>query len=404
MPPDAPPPSAAAPDRAPRPPAEPDVPWVESPFFEEILPGRGLSAEDEARARHLHEHGYLVLEDAFDPELLDRARRDVEPLLDPANADPRRSQHRFQDAWRDSAAVRAIATDPAVLGLLERLYGRRPVPFQTLSFSHGSEQRAHADTIHFSSIPARFMCGVWVAMEDVGPDNGTLYYYPGSHRLPDVDFQDLGLRYLNYSREDPLEAFTYQDYDRYEDFVERLMAAEGLAPVELTVAKGTALVWAAGLVHGGGPIRRPGATRWTQVTHVYFADSVYYAPIYSTRATGDLYLKRIVDLTTGEPVRHRWRGLELPDFPADGIYKLMLDIEAGEDGAPRDVLRLVSNRHVKTLLDENRHLREVENANLRRAKENLEAAIRGIERSLSFRLARALTAPARWAAAALRRR
>lgn len=28
------------------------------------------------------------------------------------------------------------------------------------------------------------MCGVWVALEDVGPDQGPLVYYPGSHRWP----------------------------------------------------------------------------------------------------------------------------------------------------------------------------------------------------------------------------
>ena len=26
------------------------------------------------------------------------------------------------------------------------------------------------------------MCGVWVALEEVTPDNGPLCYYPGSHR------------------------------------------------------------------------------------------------------------------------------------------------------------------------------------------------------------------------------
>ncbi len=41
--------------------------------------------------------------------------------------------------------------------------------------------------VHFNSIPQRFMCGVWVAMEDIAPDNGPLHYYPGSHKLPFYD-------------------------------------------------------------------------------------------------------------------------------------------------------------------------------------------------------------------------
>lgn len=380
-----------------RPPAQPAVPWVESPFFETLLPERGLSPEDEAHARFLHGNGYLLLESHFEPDLLDRARADVEPLFASDEPDPRRSGHRFQDAWKESAAVREIAGDGAILGLLERLYGRRPVPFQTLSFSHGSEQRAHSDRIHFDSIPERFMVGVWVALEDVGPDNGTLCYYPGSHRLPHYDFDDLQLRFLNHNREDALEGETYADYDRYEDFVEGLMAAAGLERVELTAPKGSVLIWSAGLVHGGTPVRRPGSTRWSQVTHCYFQDCLYYVPIYSNRAIGDLYLKKVADVTTGRPVRQVYRGLELPEIPADGVYKLVLDRErAGEGAEERDVVRLVSNRHVKHLLDENRQLREVDLKNLRQAQKNLEGAIRDIEASASFRLGRALTAPLRW--------
>lgn len=390
-------PPAASPPPARRP-AEPAVPWVESPFFDELLAARGLSAEDQARARFLNENGYLVLEGFFDDALLDRARAEVEPLLASEAPEPRRSGHRFQDAWKESPAVREIATHPEILSLLGRLYGRRAIPFQTLNFSHGSEQRPHADTVHFNSIPERFMVGVWVALEDVGPDNGTLCYYPGSHRLPAYDFDDLELRFLNYNRADALEGETYADYDRYEDFVARRMAAAGLERRELTAPKGSVLVWAAGLVHGGVPVRRPGATRWSQVTHCYFEDCLYYVPIYSNRVTGDLYLKKITDLATGRPVRQVYRGLDLPEIPADGVYKLMLDRERppGAADAERDVVRLVSNRHVKHLLDENRQLKEVDLANLRLAQNNLEAAIRGIEASASFRLGRALTAPARW--------
>ncbi|NJN44140.1 MAG: phytanoyl-CoA dioxygenase family protein, partial [Anaerolineae bacterium] len=96
-------------------------------------------------------------------------------------------------------------------------------PFQTLDFRVGSEQRAHPDTVHFNSYPPRFLAGVWVALEDVGEDNGTLFYYPGSHKLPEAGFAELGLRVLNHNRAGALETFTYQDYDRFEDYVEDLV-------------------------------------------------------------------------------------------------------------------------------------------------------------------------------------
>src|SRR5262249_17904426 len=93
---------------------------------------------------------------------------------------------RIQDAWYISENVRALALAPAVLSLLESLYDCKPLPFQTLNFRVGTQQRAHSDTIHFNSIPSGYLCGVWVALEDIDLDNGPLIYYPGSHRLPEL--------------------------------------------------------------------------------------------------------------------------------------------------------------------------------------------------------------------------
>ena len=68
------------------------------------------------------------------------------------------------------------------------LYDREVVPFQTLNFLRGTQQMAHSDTIHFSSLPAKFMAGVWIALEDVTHENGPLFYYPGSHKMPEYNF------------------------------------------------------------------------------------------------------------------------------------------------------------------------------------------------------------------------
>jgi hypothetical protein len=216
-----------------------ETPWFESPFFDRLLPDRGFTSEEAEQARRFHEDGFLILPDAFPKEMVDRARAEVEPLFAPKGADPSEIPARIHDAWKDCPTVRRIASDETILGLLHRLYGRRPIPFQTLSFQFGSQQRPHADTIHFNSLPSRFMCGVWVALEDVDAGNGTLVYYPGSHRLPDLDFEDLGLRLLNPNRSGPLDVLTYEDYDLYEDLVAELLAKHGLEPVTLEVEKGT---------------------------------------------------------------------------------------------------------------------------------------------------------------------
>src|SRR6185295_7491231 len=102
------------------------------------------------------------------------------------------------------------------------LYGRNPFPFQTLNFLRGSQQRVHSDTIHFNSKPARFMCGAWAALEDITPENGPLFYYPGSHKLPEYTYHDIGLP----QQKGPSNQV--RDYPKYEDFLERLVTVQGL--------------------------------------------------------------------------------------------------------------------------------------------------------------------------------
>jgi ectoine hydroxylase-related dioxygenase (phytanoyl-CoA dioxygenase family) len=176
---------------------------------------------------------------------------------------------RIQDAWLASGNVRAIALAPAVLDLLQALYGRRPYAFQTLNFRVGTQQAPHSDALHFNSKPAGFMCGVWVALEDIDADNGPLVYYPGSHKLPEVTMQDVGVRAKQ------------EEYPRYEDYIGDLIATENLAPHYALLHKGQALVWAANLLHGGAKQNDLGRTRLSQVTHYLFEDCDYWTPMLS---------------------------------------------------------------------------------------------------------------------------
>ena len=100
------------------------------------------------------------------------------------------------DAWKISDAARGVALAPAVLAALDQLYGRTPRPFQTLNFPIGTQQPAHSDSMFFSASPPKFMCGVWIALEDMDTENGPLVYYPGSHKLPtptvDLVEQEIG--------------------------------------------------------------------------------------------------------------------------------------------------------------------------------------------------------------------
>lgn len=277
----------------------PNVPWVESPFFEQILSSADLSCQEKERARHFHEHGYLVID--FEDDEFERHRADIIENLAGTYSGP---HSKSPAAWRTNESVRALATNRAVLDLLRMLYGREPIPFQTLNFNRGSEQHIHSDAIHFHSVPERFMCAVWVSLEEITESNGPLIYYPGSHRLPIYDYLSLGLTGSGQKQ-------TYEYYEAYDKLYSQLVEAHGLKPEELHMPAGKALVWAANLVHGGARQTDKNRTRYSQVTHYYFDRCAYYTPLLSDPFLGKVARRHVVDIRTDEVVPHYYNNQPL---------------------------------------------------------------------------------------------
>lgn len=168
----------------------PGVPDIESPFFEVICAGKNLDEETMRIARSLHTEGFAIFQFP-DPEFDSIAEAIKLELTEQFPWDHWRQRAweageglRVIDAWESSHNVKRIATNPTVIDLLSQLYGRPAWPFQTLNFPVGTQQHYHTDTTHFNTAPERYMCGVWVALEDIDEECGPLVYYPGSHRWP----------------------------------------------------------------------------------------------------------------------------------------------------------------------------------------------------------------------------
>jgi hypothetical protein len=267
-------------------------PWMDSPFFERQLAEMNLPDEKKETIRSFAKDGYLIFDPELPGDLIDRAVEETTKYEGPEKL----GTGRILQGWLRSKAIREVAVSPKVQDLLRMIYRREPIPFQTLNFSRGTEQDTHSDTIHFQSYPANFMCGVWVALEDIGAHNGPLHYYVGSHKLPLYDLFD-----VNMEGDD-------RNYSVYTEFVRELMETAGLERRVLSLAKGQALLWAANLFHGGSAILDRNSTRYSQVTHYYFEKCAYYTPMYSSMA-GQVYWRRgLQDIRTGEVVQHYYLG------------------------------------------------------------------------------------------------
>jgi ectoine hydroxylase-related dioxygenase (phytanoyl-CoA dioxygenase family) len=233
----------------------------------------------------LERDGYLIFDPGIDEATIDGAVADVQALFrDESRVEStvrrarralggrsktisHRDANRVGDAWVASDNVKEIALAPRVIELLRVAYEREPRPFQTLNFRLGSEQRPHSDAMHFNSDPSGFMCGVWMALEDIGPEQGPLVYYPGSHKLDEVTMGDVHAS----------EAAA----GNYEDFVQAVIDREGLEPQTATLRKGEALLWSSNLLHGGSPHGDRALTRSSQVTHYFFEGTRYWKPLAS---------------------------------------------------------------------------------------------------------------------------
>jgi hypothetical protein len=288
----------------------PGVPLIDSPFFDRLFPLSNPDAQTRRIATDLRDKGFAVF-DFPDPEI-DRLCEEIKTRHAPG---PEKLAAwragtldlRNQDAWRSDDNVKRVALNSTILGILEKAYGRPAFAFQTLNFAVGSQQPPHSDSTHFSTSPEGFMCGVWLALEDIDTDNGPLIYYPGSHRWPHYNNDHIGVNAWHQ----PTRAAHAGQFQKVWD---ELIALQGVKPERFTAKKGQAIIWHARLMHGGDKQNDPMRSRFSQVTHYYFRDCAYYTPMYSDPFYGNIFFREMTDIATGEAIPNMVSGYKVPQW------------------------------------------------------------------------------------------
>jgi hypothetical protein len=291
-----------------------DIPWFDAPDFGTLIASENISSEFHQRVQAYARDGYVIL----DPEIADADALFARIIK--ALERRYKGRGRLQDAWEYNADVKALAVHGKVLSFLKELYRREPIPFQTLNFPRGTQQLAHSDTVHFSCIPEGFMCGVWIALEDVDESNGPLILYPGSQKWPVCDYQDLNLSVAPH--------LDLPSYKKYEAFQQELIRAKKAPGKKILLKKGQAVVWAANLLHGGSPILDKTRSRHSQVTHYYFDGCMYYTPKRSDFSRKKVHWRRICNIRTGQRVPHVYQGkpVTVKYLPSGFLYRAFIKL------------------------------------------------------------------------------
>jgi hypothetical protein len=267
--------ASAFPDAGPR-------PWLDLPDAARAIERRrergDITAIEASYARRWVRDGSVVIESFFDDGRLDAAWAAYEAAL-AANAvtpdapatetDPHPG--RTLNPHFSVPEVDALLRDPGLVDVVAMLLGAQALPFQTIMGHKGSEQRPHSDAIHMTTYPLGYLAAAWIALEDITPESGPVVYYPGSHRLPYVFAEDVGI-----SAED-FGARGYVAYhERYEPRIAALIGEAGLAPQYFTPRKGDVLVWHANMIHGGSPRAHPASSRRALVCHYFAGGCITY--------------------------------------------------------------------------------------------------------------------------------
>jgi hypothetical protein len=217
------------------------------------------------------DNGYMILEELFPKEDCDKISEEIDALLRKGKLSFNNS-NKLMFAGRKSGFIKSITRHALLKSVLEFLLDKEVVPFQTINFLKGSEQRAHSDSVHMTTYPLGYLIAAWVALEDMTAENGPLFYYPGSHKLPYLLNED-------FNRGETALTLGKKNYDDYEDLVESLLQQNPFEKKVFYAKKGDVLIWHANLVHGGSPILNPGLTRKSMVIHYYATDVIKYHEI-----------------------------------------------------------------------------------------------------------------------------
>lgn len=221
----------------------------------------GFSAVDEADIEYFHQHGYLVIEDAFSEDeiksaiagmvhLMDGKNPDFkaiqfEPKLaklkDEMNADDRRDAIRkIFNYVNHEPRLNAIAEHNGLIRVLHRIMNDTPKLFQDMALvkppRFGSEKPWHQDLAYFNLQQVTTIVGVWIALDEATPENGCMHIIPGSHS------------------EGPMIHFKRRDWQICDTHVP--VARDTMVPLQ----PGGCLFWH-GLLHHGSPANQTSKRR-----------------------------------------------------------------------------------------------------------------------------------------------
>ena len=235
-----------------------------------LLETNKVPAELEHPFRQFLDEGWLEIENHLDEALLERlnAAMDHAAAHGESGFVPGSSQ-RLQRMHLKYQAFWDVTTYSKTQQVVDSLMQVPSNVCQVIGFVNGTQQAPHQDTIHLTAFPRGYMCGAWLALEDIQPDSGELVVYPGSHRWDPVLMQDFDIAKVQNAK--------WSDFaNTVEAKWGKMIAESRVDPVIYRPKAGSLLVWHDRLMHGGSRRVSESLTRKSCVTHHFAQGSIVY--------------------------------------------------------------------------------------------------------------------------------
>ncbi|MCU1340166.1 MAG: hypothetical protein JWO19_5747 [Bryobacterales bacterium] len=244
------------------------VPWFDRTdaleYLKTLAVEENLTQQEVGRLKDFLERGFIVMEDFIDKDLLQQVGLELEDAIaKKVHGAEWGSSKRIEPLHTVYPGIRKLWKYEPIYRVLSLIFRSTPRACQTLTYFFGSQQDAHQDTVHLTPFPAGYMCGVWVAIDDVRPDSGELEVYVGSHRLPRVYMKDAGCPKVDgdWTQLGKLVVPRWREMANQHGFERILYRPKA----------GSVLIWHENLMHGGTVRKDPSLSRRSIVSHV-FAD------------------------------------------------------------------------------------------------------------------------------------
>lgn len=235
------------------------------------------------------ENGYVVLENVIPTDWLDKLWSEVEEVINENEKyDATALVHQFNnqkptplknipkellkgigsrinDYHNISLGAKKVMGHKHIATFLKAVLNPNLTAFQSLIFKYSSQQGTHQDFPWVRSNIASHLAAAWIPLEDVHPDSGPLFYFPGSHKMPKFDFGTTGPLYK--------EKVSLFSVDQFEKYLVDTCQKQGYERKVLLIKKGDVLIWHGALAHGGSAINDSARTRKSFVCHYSTVDS-----------------------------------------------------------------------------------------------------------------------------------